>query len=485
MSKIELAKYRPAWHFSPEKNWINDPNGLVYFEGEYHLFYQYHPHGTTWGPMHWGHAVSSDLIHWEELGIALYPDENGTIFSGSAVVDWNNTTGFFPEKPGIVAIFTSHNDGMDGYPAVQSQGLAYSHDKGRTWTKYDGNPVLQSSDKIDFRDPKVFWHAPSEQWIMALATGQTISFFTSSNLKEWALASEFGDGIGFHGGVWECPDLFPLTVGGTDTTKWILLVSVGDNPDFEQGSRTQYFIGSFDGITFKADDDVIRWLDLGRDNYAGVSFSDIPEDDGRRIYMGWMSNWRYANQVPSSGWRGSMTLPRVLSLKQTGDKTILVQRPVEEADRYFSNVKTTCHNLFIDDRERKEFTWGLCALDMKMDIEIGNAQSFELIVQHHDQQQTLITLSASEQSLVLDRKKSGQVDFSDMFSRPQSIKIIPGDLIQLRLMLDTASMELFVNNGEHALTSLIFPDRTCEKIVMQAKGGSVKVRGLTLSSAAN
>lgn len=482
MSSIELAKYRPTWHFSPKENWINDPNGLVYFEGEYHMFYQYHPYGTTWGPMHWGHAVSTDLIHWEELDIALHPDDNGTIFSGSAVIDWNNTTGFFPNKPGIVAIFTSHKDGIHGGPAVQAQSLAYSHDQGRSWTKYDGNPVLRSEDKVDFRDPKVFWHPPTEQWIMALATGQSITFFTSSDLKEWTLASEFGDGIGIHDGVWECPDLFPLTIEGTNTTKWVLLVSVGDNPELESGSLTQYFIGSFDGITFRPDDEIVRILDHGRDNYAGVSFSDIPKQDGRRIYLGWMSNWRYANQVPTSGWRGAMTIPRVLELKQMNDETILVQRPVEEADSYFSQVHLTSTDLEMIGGTPKEFTWGLHALDLNITFDMGSAHVLELIIKHADQQHSTITYSAADGTFTVDRRSAGQVAFSEMFAKPQSVTIIPRDSLELRLMLDTGSMELFMNGGEHALTSLLFPESTCEKLTIQATGGSVNIRKLTLSA---
>ena len=281
------GKWRQRYHFTPPVSWMNDPNGMVFYDGEYHLFYQHNPLGAEWGNMSWGHAISTDLMHWKQLNVALMPDHLGDIFSGCAVIDKNNTAGF--GKDAMVAIYTSAGK-------VQSQSIAYSTDKGRTFTKYSANPVITNPGIADFRDPKVFWHNESNQWIMSLATKQTITFYGSANLKSWTRLSEFGDGIGSHGGVWECPDLVPLDYNGK--TKWVLVVSI--NPGGPNGgSATQYFIGDFDGKTFRADAlPYPLWMDYGRDNYAGVTWSNIPENDGRKIFMGWMSNWDYANNVP-------------------------------------------------------------------------------------------------------------------------------------------------------------------------------------------
>lgn len=467
-----LERFRPKFHFAPNKNWMNDPNGLVYFDGEYHLFYQYNPYDSKWGPMHWGHAVSRDLISWEELDIALYPDENGTIFSGSAIVDWHNTTGFFPDEPGLVAIFTHHLDKEDGTPPIQSQSLAYSHDNGRTWTKYKGNPVLKHESKIDFRDPKVFWHKESSQWIMALATGQSISFYSSSNLIEWAFKSEFGNGVGSHDGVWECPDLFKLKTDDMESEKWVLLVSIGDDPKRLMGSRTQYFIGSFDGTSFIPEHKSIKWLDFGKDNYAGVSFSDIPEEDGRRIYIGWMSNWRYANHVPTEGWRSQMTLPRELSLQKKGDNWRIVQLPVKELNSYFAKT------LSIRSGELDGTAYYYVSesqAELTLTVEQEDSVNYGIILHHDKNQFTTITINPAEKVLSLDRKHSGITDFSEMFLDIQKINLDNSSSMQLRLILDTSSLELFINDGAHALTSLIYPVQSCEGISIFSTEGNINV----------
>ncbi len=474
-------KYRPHLHFAPKKNWMNDPNGLVYFEGEYHLFFQYNPEDSIWGPMHWGHAVSKDMIKWTELGIALYPDELGHIFSGSAVVDWNNTTGFFPNKPGLVLIFTHHLDGSEEIPPKQSQSLAFSHDNGRTWTKYQGNPVLEHENKSDFRDPKVFWHKETDKWVMVLATGQTISIYSSQNLIDWKFESEFGDNIGVHDGVWECPDLFQLKVENSEETKWVLFVSVGDNPQFEAGSRTQYFIGSFDGSKFTADDESYNWLDFGKDNYAGVSFSDIPKEDGRRIYLGWMSNWRYANQVPTEGWRSQMTLPRELSLRKNGEIYKVIQKPVKELDSYFSNKENIQNVIGIGDG-LKEYKINKSYLELVLNIERLDATQFGIILHHTEEYFTKITFDSTENTVVLDRKSSGVIDFSESFSYRQAVKIGNVNDIQLHMVIDSSSIELFVNEGEYALTSLIYPDKPCEYISIFAVDGKIKISNSHVST---
>ena len=332
--QIAFETFRPQYHFTPATGWMNDPNGMVYYEGEYHLFYQHYPDSTVWGPMHWGHAVSKDMIHWEHLPIALYPDSLGYIFSGSAVIDWKNTSGLGTEKtPPMVAIYTYHDPEGDraGRIDFQTQGIAYSFDKGRTWTKYEHNPVLPNPGIRDFRDPKVSWNEVSNQWVMTLAVKDHIEFYSSPDLKKWSKLSEFGNAIGAHGGVWECPDLFPLK-DEQGNTKWVLFVSI--NPGGPQGgSATQYFVGDFDGKNFVPQDTTTRWIDYGADNYAGVTWSDIPASDGRRLFIGWMSNWQYANVVPTQAWRSATTLPREVTLLKNETAYELKFKPVVELEK--------------------------------------------------------------------------------------------------------------------------------------------------------
>ena len=307
-------------HFKAPKGWINDPNGLVYFEGRYHLFYQYYPDGLTWGPMHWGHAVTHDLAHWEHKPIALTPDERGMCFSGSAVVDWHDHSGLFAGKPGLVAFYTAHRDkeGFDrGY--IQEQCIAYSTDSGESWTKYSNNPVLTTTDFSDFRDPKVIWHEESQHWIMCLATRQTISFYRSKNLLDWTFCSEFGEGQGAHEWhPWECPDLIQMHTDN-GTSAWVLIVGIGMTPEVHYGSYTQYFIGDFDGQQFTNHNqpDTVLMLDEGRDFYATQSWSDTP--DQQHLAISWFSNWRYANELPCTQTNGQMTLPRQLRLVESAD----------------------------------------------------------------------------------------------------------------------------------------------------------------------
>ncbi|NRP38839.1 Levanase precursor [Marinobacterium sp. xm-a-121] len=314
-------------HFKAQRGWINDPNGLVYFDGRYHLFYQHYPDGLTWGPMHWGHAVSSDLNQWQHKPIALEPDEQGMCFSGSAIVDWKDDSGLFDGQAGLIAFYTAHRDkeGFDrGYE--QDQCIAYSSDSGETWTKYSNNPVLSNPGFSDFRDPKVFWHEASQHWIMCLATRQTISFYRSKNLLEWSFCSEFGQDQGAHEWhPWECPDLFELT-GENDQTAWVLVVGIGMTPDIHFGSYTQYFIGDFDGMQFtnRNSADTVLLLDEGRDYYATQSWSDAPNNE--RLAISWFSNWRYANELPCSVSNGQMTLPRQLRLIETTDGLRVAQQ---------------------------------------------------------------------------------------------------------------------------------------------------------------
>jgi sucrose-6-phosphate hydrolase SacC (GH32 family) len=444
--------YRPELHFAPQKNWMNDPNGMVFYQGKYHLFFQHNPNKDVWGPMHWGHAVSEDMIHWEERAIALFPDELGMIFSGSIVVDWHDTSGFFNGGHGLVAIFTHHLD-REQQPPEQYQSLAYSVDEGETWVKYDQNPVLKSEEKIDFRDPKVFWHEETNKWVMILATGQTVMMYSSKDLKDWQFESEFGEGVGYQEAVWECPDLFELPIDGTTDKKWLMIVSVGDNDKRDVGSKTQYFIGDFDGRVFTPIDTNVRWLDYGRDNYAGVSFSDIPEEDGRRIYLGWMSNWRYANVVPTDGWRSQMTLPRVLSLTDKGDSLIAKQEPVSELSSYVTDQLAMTARELTDDVTVPLFKE---AMQIDLELQLDAADQVVITLQSQEDDQLTLTLDAHDEILTLDRSKAGQIDFSPLFKEVQTAPINTGH-IQLSIVLDRSSIELFAGGGTSALTSLVYP----------------------------
>ena len=436
--------YRPQYHFTPERGWMNDPNGLVFHNGEYHLFYQHYPDSTIWGPMHWGHAVSTDLVHWEHLPIALYPDSLGYIFSGSAVVDRDNTTGFGSvDKPALVAMFTYHDPVGEkaGRDDFQTQGIAYSNDNGRSWVKYEGNPVLKNPGIRDFRDPKVRWWAEQKKWILTLAVKDHVEFFSSPDMKTWTRLSAFGLGIGAHGGVWECPDFFPLT-DAQGQERWVLLSSI--NPGGPQGgSATQYFIGAFDGKTFRAQDNVTRWIDYGADNYAGVTWSDIIEADGRRLFIGWMSNWQYANVVPTESWRSAMTLPRVISLEQRGSVHELRFRPVDELDGL--SGKATDHS------DSVELTGSAARIRFKASGSEGFTGTFS-----NAADETLV-ISYAEGKLSIDRRHAGISGFSEVFAAVHDMDLSEVELSQVEIWLDAASVEVFINDGERVMTDVVFP----------------------------
>lgn len=476
-------KYRPQFHFSPETNWMNDPNGLVFFEGEYHLFYQYHPNGNTWGPMHWGHAVSKDLTHWEHLPIALFPDQNGYIFSGSAVVDWRDSTGFFEGGSGLVAIFTHADEDPDSGRPRQRQSLAYSSDRGRTWTMYQGNPVLSDEALTDFRDPKVFWHEPSNKWIMILAAGNCVRIYHSSNLKQWTFASEFGAHEGSHAGVWECPDLFELPVDGDpNTKKWVMIASIGNSNEYAEGSRTQYFVGHFDGERFTNDNDpeTVLWIDHGRDNYAGVTWSDIPKEDGRRLFIGWMSNWKYANHTPTEAWRSAMTLPRSLSLQAGLEGTRLIQSPIAELEMLrlkkieWKDLEITPGNNIFSDVSGD-------ILEIVAEFELDTALEFGFKVRKTEDQETVIGYDKAEQTLFIDRTRSGVANFCEYFPCKHGAALVPNqNRIKMHIFVDWSAVEVFGNDGAVAMTDQIFPDRTSTGLELYAKEGSVKLVSLML-----
>lgn len=464
-------KHRPVYHFTPQYGWMNDPNGMVYHKGEYHLFYQHNPYGSVWGNMHWGHAISRDLKKWEYFPVALAPDSIGAIFSGSAVIDKNNTAGFGANA--LIAIYTSA-------AKEQTQSIAYSLDNGRTFTKYDKNPVLSNSGIVDFRDPKVFWHDASQKWVMSLATAQTITFYGSKNLKEWERLSEFGENIGGHGGVWECPDMFPLTYNGK--TKWVLLVSI--NPGGPNGgSATQYFIGNFDGKNFTADPlPYPLWLDYGRDNYAGVTWSNVPQTDGRRIFIGWMSNWDYANNVPSVNFKSAMTIPRELKIQQNGAHLILTNYPTRESVDLRDNA-TDLSSISVDKDKPtyivdKLFKNATEAYELEMTLETDKAESFNFKLKNKYKEELTFTFDLKNQNLLIDRSKSGDVKFSERFAE----HVIEAPLksrknYKIRLLMDGASSELFVNEGEVVQTNLIFPTEPYNTLEFSSKHGTLNVSG--------
>lgn len=459
--------FRPNYHFTPQQNWMNDPNGMFFLNGTYHLFYQYYPEGNVWGPMHWGHATSRDMILWEEQPIALEPDDMGYIFSGSAVVDENNTSGFGDgTTPPVIAIFTYHDPQgeEEGRIDYQTQAIAYSLDEGKTWTKYEGNPVIENPDIKDFRDPKVIWDKEHQQWLMALATVDRTLFYSSPNLKDWELLSEFGQGTGAHDGVWECPDFFPMQVDGTGETKWVLIQSL--NPGgYNGGSGTQYFVGDFDGKEFKVDPSMENlpekhsfWIDYGKDNYAGVTWSNIPESDGRHLFIGWMSNWLYAQEVPTTTWRSAMTIARELSLKKTGDQYRIFSLPVEELDKYKTSAAQTGESrtgrtLNIPseiDLTKAEISFTINDLEeKKYEFSLNNPEG-EILKFGYDH---------SEKQFFIDRTNSGLVDFSEDFASGLSTapRTSTSGSLSVLMLVDRTSIELFFDNGETVMTEIFFP----------------------------
>ncbi len=480
---VYKEKYRPQFHFSPRENWMNNPNGMVFHEGEYHLFYQYYPDSTIWGPMHWGHAVSSDLVRWEHLPIALYPDEIGYIFSGCVVVDQNNTSGFGVNGPPLVAIFTQSLRDEDGKSQVQS--LAYSNDKGRTWTKYDSNPVLDE-DLRAFRGPKVFWHEATKKWIMSIVaspsrddlTPDRVHFYSSKNLKNWTFENAFGEKYGAHAGKWECPDLFQLKVKNTRETKWVLIVSINPRGPYG-GSGTQYFIGDFDGKTFSCDahPDDTYWLDYGRDNHAGVTWSGIPESDGRRLFIGWMSNWDYAQLVPTERWRGAMTIPRELGLYFHDDKYYLTQKPARELSslrteevKLEPKMVTKRYDLLKDVRNKN----GLYEVILKF----RRPEKNSVKIWYSKDIYSFLAFGAVPQKnrIYVNRGNSGVVSFHEKFGNPRWASTFTNpDTINLHAFIDKSSLELFSDQGMSVMSDLFFPAETFDNLMLYADNNEIEL----------
>lgn len=413
-------KFRPEFHHTPVYAWMNDPNGMFYLNGEWHLYYQYGPYGSMWNNMTWGHSVTRDLIHWEHRPSAIFPDAHGSIFSGSCVVDHENTAGF--GKDAVIALYTSAGD-------VQSQSLAYSLDGGNTFTKYDGNPIL-TSDIPDFRDPNMFWNEDIKAWNLILACGQEMRLYSSPNLIDWTEESRFGLGLGNHEGVWECPDLMKLPVEGTNESKWVLICNI--NPGGPAGgSATQYFVGDFDGHKFTVDNTSrylngnALWQDYGMDHYATVSFSNAPE--GRHTMIAWMSNWLYANDVPTMQFRSANSITREPYLYKVGNELFMGSRPSPEYDN--------------------------SSLDKVLKVK-GNTT---VTLSNDEGEEFIITYDQKAMTLTCDRSKSGITNFNQHFASKPVVAPVHKKLTQLRVFVDNSSVEVFGNNGEVCLTNLVFP----------------------------
>ena len=478
-SNYYQEKHRPQFHFTPAANWMNDPNGMFYNEGKYHLFYQYFPDSTVWGPMHWGHAESIDMLHWEHLPIGLYPDSIGCIFSGGAVVDINNTSKLgTKDNPPIVATFTHHD--FVGEKAksndFQKQSIAYSLDGGYEWTKYKGNPVIPNSEKIkDFRDPKVVWHEPSKKWILVLAAYDKVKFYASPNLTDWEFISDFG--IEGDNRLWECPDLFPMRVEGTNEYKWVLIVSIQKEAP-NDGTATSYFIGEFDGTTFKSDIKNQKWLDWGTDNYAFVTWNNVPKTDGRILGIGWMSNWQYAQIVPTETWRSTMTLPRELNLVKSGNNYALHSLPVKEFQA-LRGASTALGKMNITEEKVLEgaFSASQAELDMTIDLKETTASSFGIKLENGVGENLLIQFDKKEGKMFVDRTNSGKDKFSEAFYK--NVHAAPIDFskaeLDIQLIIDAASIEIFINDGELNFTSIFFPSENFNTISLLAESGTCSI----------
>lgn len=463
LSVAEEELYRPDIHFTPPKAWMNDPNGMVYYKGVYHLFYQHNPDSSVWGPMHWGHATSKNLIEWQHEPIALFPDSLGTIFSGSAVVDSNNTAGFAkPGETALVAIFTQHDAAGEkaGRLDFQTQGLAYSVDDGKTWIKYDHNPVIKNPGIRDFRDPKVIWYAPQKKWVMSLAAQNKILIYSSPDLKHWTAESSFGENIGAHGGVWECPDLFPMQYEGK--TVWVLIVNLNPGAP-NKGSGTQYFVGDFDGHRFKAYNDQTLWLDYGPDNYAGVTWSNTGD---QKILIGWMSNWMYANQVPTQSWRSAMTIPRELKLVKLGEEWRLTSLPV-------ASLTASGNNTFNKKAIKKVEKIKLSGSTV-ITFEADATKDFTVTCMNDQQEKIVIAYDPGKKEFSIDRRASGQTafhpDFAGIHTAPRFHK---DRSIKIKIVLDKTSLELFTDDGLTVMTDIFFPSKAYQDCWVDPKEGQI------------
>ncbi len=465
-SKLYTELYRPQIHFSPAEHWMNDPNGMVYANGIYHLFYQYYPGASVWGPMHWGHATSTDLIHWKHQPVALFPDSLGYIFSGSAVIDKNNTSGF--GKKGIaplVAIYTNHDTAGEhaNRNDFQKQSIAYSVDGGKTWTKYKGNPVLPDNTGIrDFRDPKVIWYPKEKKWIMILAVKDHVAFYSSPNLKDWTYENDFGEKLGAHGGVWECPDLLRFQQNGKEV--WVVTVSI--NPGGPNGgSATQYFTGQFNGKAFTTDDSTeTKWMDYGTDNYAGVTWSNT---GNHHISLGWMSNWNYATIVPTEAWRSANTLPRELALQKVNGKQYLASLPVKELNKIatsFTKITDVKANGYTVANTKSITT------PYRITVSADKLANLSFAFSNAAGDRLSAGYDKESHRYFIDRSKAGKSDFYKGFAAKHwAPRLSQSSRMNITIIIDAASIEMFADDGLTVMTDIFFPKHLLNGITITSK----------------
>ncbi len=470
-------KYRPLFHHTPSYGWMNDPNGMFYKDGVWHLYYQHNPYGSKWQNLSWGHSTSTDLINWKPEPEAIEPNGLGLVFSGSCVVDSAGTAGF--GKNAVIALYTSAD-------VSQTQSLAWSTDDGTTFNIYPGNPILTMESEA--RDPNMFWHAPTQQWVMLLAHAldHEMLIFTSPDLKDWTLQSSFGKGLGCQDGVWECPDLFELPVPGTDKKKWVLLCNINPGGPFG-GSATQYFTGDFDGKTFTPDTDAegkvpTKWLDYGKDNYATVSWSDAP--DGRRTVIGWMSNWQYAAEAPTLQYRSANTLPREMGLFSGADGQLyLSSAPSPELLAMRAKPVTSASHMSIGNKPR---TFALPAANdgiCEITLEIDPAKSSEvaLTIGNKANESVTVTYDAAARTISFDRRNSGLTEFSTDFPAVTTAPLFTaGRTVSLRIYVDRSSIELFADDGRSVMTNTIFPTSPYTTLSLSSTGGKAEIRNLKI-----
>ena len=466
--------YRPVYHHTPVYGWMNDPNGMFYKDGVYHLYFQYNPYGSMWGNMTWGHSTSTDLTHWTYEGTAIVPVAWGAIFSGSCVVDKDNTAGF--GKGAVVAFYTSAKSTPWG--DIQSQSMAYSLDNGKTFIKYEHNPILTSTER-DFRDPKVFWYAPGKHWVMMLAVGQEMQIYSSGYLKEWKKESSFGAMQGALGGVWECPDLVEVAVEGSKEKKWVLICNLNPGGPFG-GSAAQYFVGSFDGKKFVNESPTqTKWLDWGKDNYATVTWSNAPA--GRCIALGWMSNWQYANNVPTTQYRSANTLARDLTLYRAGGELYLKSKPSPEIKKARAEEKKISTfevkgnyevaSLLADNKG---------AYEIEMTIENKGTSKIDFSLMNEKGEKVAMYYDVVRKQFVMDRSASGIVGFSRDFPAVTVAPVRNTDQIHLRLFIDRSSVEAFGEEGEYVMTNLVFPAEPYNRMVFSSDKGSYIVKSMNV-----
>lgn len=472
-------KYRPIYHHTPVYGWMNDPNGMFYKDGVWHLYFQHNPYGSKWQNMTWGHSTSTDLINWRQEPEAIRPDGLGSIFSGSAVADTANTAGF--GKEAVVALYTSAG-------TSQVQSLAYSRDNGATFTKFPGNPVLTLESEA--RDPNMFWNTETGEWNLVLAhpLDHEMLFFTSPDLKTWTMQSAFGKGEGEQGGVWECPDLFQLAVDGTGEKKWVLICNINPGGPFG-GSAIQYFTGDWDGKTFNADTDAegripTKWLDYGKDNYALVSWSGAP--DGRRTAIGWMSNWQYAAEVPTMQYRSANTLPREIGLFRGPDGQIYASStPSPELlalrDRLVVSKSGTTLGGAAKSFRLPESNSGVC--EILAEIATQSADSVTLTLSNKAGEKVEMVYDPVAHTMKFDRRRSGVTDFSESFPAVTAAPTFETDgKLSIRIFIDRSSIEYFGNEGRSVMTNIVFPTEPYTTLSFAAAGGKAKLKNLKIYS---